>query len=127
MVSESRRGMGVKDIVAQAAPRAAGGKGGNATFQISRAGGGQPVWRGKSIFYIASDGKMMRTPVETGDALSVGTPEALFDTGIREDLSYHPRQYDVSPDGKWFVFREDASIGREPPLTVVLNWQKLVK
>ena len=69
---------------------------------------------------------MMKTPVTLGDALRVGTPEPLFDTGIRGDQS-QPLQYDVLPDGKTFVLREDVNVGREPPLTIVLNWQKLQK
>jgi Tol biopolymer transport system component len=127
VVYEVRRRMRMVDVIARATPKEAGGPGGEAAFQISRAGGTQPVWRGKDIFYIAPDGKMMKAPVDSGEALRVGTPEALFDTGIRSDVGSRPRQYDVSPDGKLFLFREDVNIGGEPPMSVILNWQKLLK
>jgi predicted Ser/Thr protein kinase len=126
IVVETQRTMGVHDIIVRPVPREAGGAGGDAAFQISTAGGMQPVWHGRNIFYIAPEGKMMKVPVEAGDSVHAGTPEALFDTGIREGMG-QPIQYDVSPDGKWFLLREDVNVGREPPLTVVLNWQKLVK
>ena len=38
-------------------------------WQISTAGGGNPMWRGdgKEIFYLAPDGKLMSVPIESGD------------------------------------------------------------
>jgi Tol biopolymer transport system component len=127
VVFEVRRGMTNTDVIARATPQAAGGEGGEAAVQISTAGGYEPVWRGKNIFYIAPDGKVMRVAVETGETLRVGTPEALFDTGRPDEGPTHPTRYDVSRDGKWSLWRDDVNVGREPPLTVVLNWENLLK
>jgi len=69
---------------------------------------------------------MMKTPVDAGDTLRVGTAEALFDTGIRRDAGSGPRHMTYRRTRSGF-YCEGVNIGRELPLTVVLNWQKLVR
>jgi len=97
-------------------------------WQISTAGGSQPAWRadGKKIFFVAPDGTMMVVPIETGaDFFRPGTPKPLFRT--RLDFDPSRRQYDVSPDGQRFLLNQRLPYTGESPITVVVNWPKLLQ
>ena len=116
----------LEDVFVSAVPKEAGGAGTPGTWQISVGGGAQPLWRGKEIFYVAPDGKLMTVTVEAAEGIRVGTPAALFDSGMDGTEYARFRRYDVAPDGKHFLMREDVNVGRESPLTVMLNWEKLI-
>ena len=73
--------MGTSDIFVAAMPKEAGGTGAGTMLQISRAGGIQPVWRGKEILYVGPDGRMVSVPVEGTDSVRTGDPVELFDSG----------------------------------------------
>jgi Tol biopolymer transport system component len=98
--------------------------------QVSLAGGTQPRWRGdgRELFFLSPDSKLMAVGVNTTHAdIRFGRPEPLFDAPMRRWLgwSWWSTEYDVSPDGKRFlinVVREE----RATPLTVILNWHKLI-
>jgi Tol biopolymer transport system component len=94
--------------------------------QISNNGGCQPVWRkdGKELFYLAMDGKVMVTEVKSGTTLTSGVPQVLFQSSLQVDPHLH--QYNVTGDGKKFIFGERISGGVEQ-FTVVLNWAAGVK
>jgi Tol biopolymer transport system component len=56
---------------------------GQARFQVSARGGGQPRWRGdgKEMYYVTGNGKMMAVAVNvTADRLEYETPKPLFET-----------------------------------------------
>jgi Tol biopolymer transport system component len=90
-------------------------------FQVSLSGGLSPRWKGpgKELFYIAADGKMMAVPIESrGDGLEIGAPQPLFDTPQSSgDLTY-----DVTPDGKRFLFEMPEQSGRPTAFTLVIHW-----
>jgi serine/threonine protein kinase/dipeptidyl aminopeptidase/acylaminoacyl peptidase len=96
-------------------------------WQISIAGGVNPVWRGdgKEIFYLGLDGKMMSVAVQSGDNFFQSrAPKPLFQTrltpgGIRE--------YDVTRDGRRFLLNVPAADRGEEPITVIVNWPKLLE
>jgi eukaryotic-like serine/threonine-protein kinase len=96
-------------------------------WQISIAGGVNPIWRGdgKEIFYLGLDGKMMSVPVQSGDSFFQSrAPKPLFQTrltpgGIRE--------YDVTRDGKRFLLNVPVADRGEEPITVIVNWPKLLE
>ena len=52
--------------------------------QISRDGGGQPLWRsdGKELFYLTRDGKLMAVDIRTQPTIEAGVPQRLFQTKI---------------------------------------------
>jgi hypothetical protein len=86
--------------------------------QFSSSGGVSPRWkgRGKELFYLAPDGKMMAVPIESrGDGLNIGTPKPLFDTS--GDIAY-----DVTPACKRFLFEMAEQSGRPMALTLVIHW-----
>ena len=90
-------------------------------WQISTAGGTQPVWsrNGKEIFYIAADNKLMAVEVKADPGFEAGTPHALFETHLKAAAW---RRYDVSPDGSRFLLNTTSGEERSNPITVVLNW-----
>jgi dipeptidyl aminopeptidase/acylaminoacyl peptidase len=102
--------------------------GGEGRYRISTNGGHQPQWStdGKELFYIASDGMMMRVPVGTGTRFVSDAPEPLFDTGWNAaDLSRiltAGQAYSITPDAQRFLLNRPIKI--EEPITVILNWAK---
>jgi Tol biopolymer transport system component len=100
--------------------------GGEGRYRISTNGGYQPHWStdGKELFYIASDGMMMRVRVDTGTRFVSDAPEPLFDTGWNgADLSRFVtagQSYTVTADAQHFLLNRPVKI--EEPITVILNW-----
>jgi Tol biopolymer transport system component/tRNA A-37 threonylcarbamoyl transferase component Bud32 len=93
-------------------------------WQISIAGGANPVWRGdgKEIFYLGLDGKMISVPVEAGaNFLHAGPPKPLFQTRL---VPGGIRQYDVTRDGKRFLLNVPSPDTRDEPITIIVNWPK---
>jgi hypothetical protein len=73
-------------------------KAGESRWQISSAGGGEPLWSpsGREIFFRAASGEMMAVPVTTKPAFAAEPPYALFQAAdYARAASY--RAYDVSP------------------------------
>ena len=96
-----------------------------AKWQVSAAGGTQPIWRrdGREIFYISPppDSTLMATAVNTrGGAFEVGATVRLFNVrppGTTRSF------YQVSPDGRRFLVNSPSQIETTPmPITVVVNW-----
>jgi len=112
----------------EAIPEAMGGPAASVRQQVSIDGGSEPVWRadGKEIFYLALNGKMMAVSVELAPAsgLKLGAPEPLFQTRLEFDLN--SRQFDVSADGKQFLFAQPLEEAASLPITVVVNWPELL-
>jgi len=86
-------------------------------WKVSDNGGVQPKWSadGKEIFY-RENHKAMVARVEKGSSFSTSMPQVLF-----EGLG---RNFDVSPDGKFFVTHRRQKTGQ---LTLVLNWFEELK
>ena len=91
-------------------------------WQVSTRGGSDPYWSrdGREIFYLSPDRQLMSVPVTMGESFVPGTPQSLFrvqvEDGIRRNV------YDVSPDGKRFLFLLTAGEA-STPMTVVVNWR----
>ena len=92
-------------------------------WQISTAGGEQPVWNpnGRELFYRSGD-KMMAVEIATEPGFAAGKPRVLFE-GPYATQSTYP-DYDVSPDGQRFLMLKPAAQAEEGPtqINVVLNW-----
>ena len=86
---------------------------------VSAGGGGTPRWRrdGREIFYLSAQGDLMSVPLDT--AGRPGTPVALFHADRWTD-------FDVMPDGMRFVAIVQESIASEEPLTILLNWRRML-
>jgi eukaryotic-like serine/threonine-protein kinase len=93
--------------------------------KLSTAGGAEARWRGDSreIFYIA-DGKMMAVPLKDGPtgSLMAGAPQVLFSPPLPGRYLEGALPYDVTPDGRRFLFVASTSADVVPTLNVSVNW-----
>jgi eukaryotic-like serine/threonine-protein kinase len=103
-----------------AATADAGGK-----WQVSYGGGIEPRWSadGKELYYLTPEWKVMTVEITTSPVFHAGTPKFLFQAP--EQLSFSAGDYTV--DGKRFLFVAPAEQTGQAPLTVVLNWQSVLK
>jgi serine/threonine-protein kinase len=94
-------------------------------WQISAAGGRQPVWSrdGRELFYRDFSGALMAVPIMAGPDFAPGPPVRLFEgTGLMgAGAQGGGRTYDVGPDGSRFLMVR-AGNQAATPLVVVLNW-----
>ena len=93
------------------------------TWTVSTAGGSSPKWArdGKDLFYRDESDALVAVPVDTsGATLTWGSPRRLFE--IRASTTIPDRSYDVSLDGKRFLFVKEATSTRAPEIVVVLDW-----
>ena len=91
-----------------------------AQWQISTAGGSQPLWRGdgRELFYIAPDGMLMSAPIDrAGASLRPGRASALFSTGSSTG-GWVDHRFDVSPDGQRFLLLAPPAAAVKPEWTV---------
>jgi serine/threonine-protein kinase len=88
---------------------------------VSTDGGIDPVWSrdGHELFYRQGD-QMMAVSVASKSEFSAGRPRRLFE--IRFDAGDNGPNYDVSPDGKWFVMPRSDQAVVPGELQIVLNW-----
>jgi serine/threonine-protein kinase len=104
-------------------------------WQISTAGGVQPLWArtGRELFYVAPDGALLTVPVEPrGTMWSAGSAtkvvEGRYYTGGNV---YVARQYDVSPDGQRFLMIKEGGgsdqTAAPPQVIVVQHWTEELK
>ena len=94
-------------------------------------GGQEPVWGagGRELFYRHSGNLLAVRIEETETSLNVGAPAVVFDDPFRLDTGGAQggmANYDISPDGKRFVFVEEPrpanAVAPVTHLQVVLNW-----
>ena len=73
---------------------------------------------------------MMAVPVDSGENyFRPGRPRPLFQTRLEFDPRTGfsgVRQYDVTPDGQRFLLNQPMAESTEAPITVVVNWPKLL-
>ena len=87
--------------------------------QISTSGGRWPKWRGKEVFYLTLDNKLMVSEVNVnGETVEIGSARSLFE--IRPGGPGNV--YDVSADGQRFLVNMAVEQQITAPLTLVLNW-----
>jgi eukaryotic-like serine/threonine-protein kinase len=102
---------------------------GDASIQVSNAGGLEPQWRadGRELFFLAGDGSLASVTLSTsGAAPRFTTPQRLFQTRLSAvwNGAYNRNRYAVGAAGQRFLVNEPAR--QEAPITVVLNWTALV-
>jgi eukaryotic-like serine/threonine-protein kinase len=90
---------------------------------VSNGGGGSPLWRGdgKELFYLSPGGMVMAVAVNVIGVFQAGVPKALFKVPLGVI------NWDVTPDGRRFLFAAPSATAARPFFTVVLNWQAGLK
>ena len=94
-----------------------------ARWQISSAGGRQPLWRadGNELFFVAEDRKFYAVDVKAaGRSFDYGVPHVLFE--MRANVFNVRNSYAPSLDGQRFLVNTLLESTGEP-LNVVLNWK----
>ena len=88
---------------------------------VSIDGGDAPVWSkdGRELFYRHND-QMMAATVSAKDEFAASRPQRLFE--LRFDAGDNGPNYDVAPDGKWFVMPRSDQGTTSGELHLVLNW-----
>jgi eukaryotic-like serine/threonine-protein kinase len=92
-----------------------------AKYQVSLAGGVQPVWSkdGKRLHYVDEGQRLIAADIRTEkDSVQVGARRTLFQTSVPQ--SFDEATYDVHRDGRFLMM--DLIIDTPSPLTLVTNW-----
>ncbi len=95
--------------------------------QVSLGGGVQARWRadGGELFCLAPNGAVMSVTVKAGAPTQFSAPTILFQSPLTSP-SPNLDQFDVTADGQRFLFLVREQQGLDP-ITVVVNWQRLLK
>jgi Tol biopolymer transport system component len=88
--------------------------------QVSRSGGIEPRWSrdGRKLYFLEGN-RLMSASIFSGGALRVEAPRALFT--IAYDRRAVSRTYDVAPDGRILVVRQESPMERSRAV-LVENW-----
>jgi eukaryotic-like serine/threonine-protein kinase len=102
--------------------------------QVSIDGGRHPAWHpsGREMFYLDRQNRLTTVSVRASDStLVVGAPKTLLESSYFADAGPAPgRPYDLAPDGRFLMIKEDATNnqGASPAtITVVQNWFEELK
>jgi serine/threonine-protein kinase len=95
----------------------------SARWQVSAAGGGDPVWsrNGRELFYLSAQNEMMSVQVAPGAAFTISPPKRLF-SGAPYTVVAPVPSFDVSPDGTRFLMLRETAPAERNELVVVQNW-----
>lgn len=97
--------------------------------RVSSSGGIQPDWRpdGKELYFL-SRGSLMAAEVKgDGASLTFGPPRAAFSFCQYSGSGSGSADYDISPDGKRFLFPCQSAGARKRSVTVMTGWLEMVK
>jgi len=98
-------------------------------WQVSMGGGTHPMWRpdGREIFYLAS-GNLLGVEIENGTTPTMGPARVVLANVPNPPFVTQGRTFDISPDGRRFLFKAPPTDAELDPLDdtlhyeVVLNW-----
>jgi eukaryotic-like serine/threonine-protein kinase len=94
-------------------------------WQVSVAGGFEPIWRadGREIFFRDPEGRLVAVEVHRDGARGVrfGAPQVLFTPS--PNMHWSVRIYAPFPDGQRFVIVTEAARPAPQKLTAIVNWR----
>jgi eukaryotic-like serine/threonine-protein kinase len=95
----------------------------SARWQVSTAGGTQPVWSklGRQLYYLNGKNELIAADVRPGAAFPVGEQRALFSLDPFLRLGPIP-SYDVSADDRRFVMLREGVSAQGSELVVAVHW-----
>ena len=95
-------------------------------FRISTEGGIDPRWRadGRELYFIASDGRLMSSEVDTKEGFRASVPKPLLHIAAAgNDIR---RNYWPAPDGRSFLALEEST-DSAAQVNVIINWSEGAK
>jgi serine/threonine-protein kinase len=100
----------------------------SAKWQVSTAGGQQPVWSrsGRQLYYINGKNEMVAAEIRPGAALGVGEQRVLFSTAPFVRLGPIP-SFAVTADDRRFLMMREGESAQESELILALHWLDRVK
>jgi len=94
-----------------------------AKWQVSTAGGSEPVWAnsGRELFYVNGKSELVSADIRPGAAFSVGEQHALFSTGpfVRSGAF---QSFAVAPDDRRFLMVREGDASQQGELVLAENW-----
>jgi len=95
----------------------------SAKWQVSTAGGSQPIWNksGRQLYYINGKNELVAADIRPGATFAVGEQRALFSFAPFLRLGPIP-SYDVTADDKRFVMLREGESAQESELIVAMHW-----
>ncbi|MDQ3138619.1 MAG: hypothetical protein M3Q93_13660, partial [Gemmatimonadota bacterium] len=95
----------------------------SAKWQVSTAGGTEPVWAstGRELLYISGKGEMVSAEIQRGAAFSVGKQRPLFSATQFSRPGPVP-SLSLSPDNKRFLMVREGDTSQQSELIVAENW-----
>jgi serine/threonine-protein kinase len=95
----------------------------SAKWQVSTAGGQQPVWSrsGRQLYYINGKNEMVTAEIRPGASFGVGEQRVLFSTAPFVRLGPIP-SFAVTTDDRRFLMLREGETAQESELIVALHW-----
>jgi Tol biopolymer transport system component len=118
----STEGSGRAEVWVTSFPPPSGGE----RWQVSAAGGVQPLWNrnGRELYFLAPDGTLMAVDFAPGSPPTIGTPRALFRSSVSP--ADNVETYVVEPDGNRFLMALPVAADAAVVSQVILNWPALL-
>jgi serine/threonine-protein kinase len=112
---------GAYEVYVRPFPDPSGGR-----WQVSNGGGAGPVWApdGRELFYLNFNGRLIAAQVQSTPTFAVGNLTPLFDAS-RFALDFFHQSFDVTPDGRSFIFaapRRPGAGAKGPQVVWVDHW-----
>ena len=99
-----------------------------AKWQVSTAGGTEPVWAksGRELFYVNGKSEMVSAEIRPGAAFSVGEQHVLFSTApfVRSGAF---QSYAVAPDDRRFLMVREGDASQQGELVLAEHWLQELK
>jgi eukaryotic-like serine/threonine-protein kinase len=98
-------------------------------WQISPGGGTKPLWArsGRELIYVGPDGKLMSVAIQPGSAFTFGNATVVLDGNQYFIANTIGRTFDISPDGRRFLFVTSGPQEATSQLNIVLDWFEELK
>ena len=95
---------------------------GASKYQISNAGGFDPLWRsdGRELIYNQVGGAIMAVPLTPGEDFVAGTPVQLFQTSL-VSTGFGERRWTMTPDAQRFVLNTSTGDVTRTEFAVITN------
>jgi eukaryotic-like serine/threonine-protein kinase len=98
-------------------------------WQISSGGGTAPRWSadGRELYFVSGEHQLTAVGVRLGSRFDASAPRPLFELRRLQPNPQWPTPYAVSSDRQRFLIGAVVDEGGDSPMSVVLNWGRLLR